>query len=289
MITIFLSLLLSANPQEEAINQLLLQWDQQKADIQKAKKQVALPNDDPDLLNKKWYRWTTKNFIILSLDQKQGIYLFNNIEDIKKSILAKWGLPDINFSSECKVLCVKDQNLFKKLFNLDQSKVEIRENLDVLFLLLDGPPHQTFIPYFSEVVLSEFFNKYNLKLNIWTRGMSLLTQPVSNIRKDIVSLHNQNLFSAKEILEMTQKELRDKNLFDCQSEVLCLMLRKEFGQRKFHTLLKSLGKGKSAARCFNEIYGFKSLEQFDVKYKQYIKDLSSDIKNSKTPDSYLEI
>ena len=71
---------------------------------------------DPDLKNLVWNKWDTDNFTILSLDQSQGKYLHENIESMKTWILRRWGISEkLQFSAECKIMCVPTKELMKKL------------------------------------------------------------------------------------------------------------------------------------------------------------------------------
>ena len=122
--------------------------------------------DDPSIEGKVWNRWTTKNFVVCSLNDKQAQYLHKHLELVKAWAFSRWGLYDIDFSAECRLICVDDKALFKKLFNLENSKVEIRRDKDgkiemaVIFLLLDGDPSRTVPIPLTEVCLAEFEQKY---------------------------------------------------------------------------------------------------------------------------------
>ena len=73
------------------------------------------PPANEDLKNLVWNKWNTNNFTILSIDQAQGEYLFNNLEAIKTWSLTRWGMSDLKYSAECRVFCVPNKNLMKKL------------------------------------------------------------------------------------------------------------------------------------------------------------------------------
>src|SRR4051812_26115945 len=79
----------------------------------------VLTPTDADLKNLAWNRYTTENFAILSIDDEQGRWLAHNIEHIKKWCLTRWGFPENSrhlFTKECRVFCVPDKILMKKLF-----------------------------------------------------------------------------------------------------------------------------------------------------------------------------
>ena len=74
-----------------------------------------------EIEGKQWNRWTSKNFTVLALDDTQAKYLHGHLEEIKSWSLARWGLYDIDFSVECKLICVSDPVLFEKLFKIKQN------------------------------------------------------------------------------------------------------------------------------------------------------------------------
>ena len=71
---------------------------------------VVLAQTQPDS-DLKWHRWTTDNFVILSIDKNQGDYLFNNIEKIKEMSVSKWGVANSVFDNRCKII-VGDSECF---------------------------------------------------------------------------------------------------------------------------------------------------------------------------------
>ena len=58
--------------------------------------QQVVQNDFQDLV---WNRYTTENFTILSIENKQGKWLSYNIENIKSWCVKRWGLPNIKFEN----------------------------------------------------------------------------------------------------------------------------------------------------------------------------------------------
>ena len=77
----------------------------------------------------------------------------------------------------------------------------------------------------------------------------------------------------------------EKALFDNESMVLCLLLRKEFGQTRLLHFLKENDGGTG----LKTIYGFRSYDHFDVSFYGYMKDLVEDSEDGKTPAHYLLI
>jgi len=80
----------------------------------------------------------------------------------------------------------------------------------------------------------------------------------------------------------------DKRSFDTHAAILCLMLRKEFGEAKMQGFLRLCSKNPPET-VLNVVYGFTSFAHFDNSYTRYMRELAADIASSKTPDSYLDI
>jgi hypothetical protein len=119
--------------------------------------------------------------------------------------------------------------------------------------------------------------------------MAILNGTLPQIRQELGSLKNIGLPSQR-LFSMTEGQWRSlpqdqKILFDQQAAATCLLLRKEFGQSKFLTFILTDNKEKD----LKEILGFSSGDNFDKVLTRYIVNLSKDINNDKTPDSYLQI
>jgi hypothetical protein len=282
------------------------------ASAQPAIERVAFPSQvkaeyrgvpDADIQGKVWNRWTSKNFVVCSLNDTQAQFLNGNLEKVKSWGLTRWGLTDVNFVNECRLICVDEAVLYKKLFGLDGTKVEVRKvdgktKMNVIFLLLNDAPSKTLPTPVMHVALMEWEQQNNVKLPWWAvRGMSLLNGDLGSIRKNIADLQptlkaNGQLFGSKGLMNMNEesylKETPEKRaLFDNQSVALCLLLRKEFGQDKFLASIKEGDPLKGLG-----VFGFQSYEQFDKSFIRYMIDLSNDVtevNKKKTPDSYLQI
>jgi hypothetical protein len=260
---------------------------------------------DTEIKDLKWHKWTTKNFVVLAINETQGKFLANNIEKIKAWSLSRWGVPktealNFNFSAECRVFCVPDKTLMKKLFGIETSRVEIKRQQDkielsVIWLVLDDIPLKTIPVPLSEVCFSEFNQRYNNKISYCIlRGMCLLNSPVLNIRLELVELSkNKEVYFSQSMFEMTfdqwNKLSEDKKkTFDRECIVLCLLMRKEFGETKLYNFF-SAEKIQSPEAALNFVYGFSDYKKFDVSLFRYTKELCSDVVAGKTPDSYLII
>jgi hypothetical protein len=252
-----------------------------------------------EIKNLEWNRYTTKNFVILSINNSHGKWVSENIENIKSWCLTRWGFEDLDFSRECRIFFVPNKDLMQKLFNLDRSKIEFRKDLSVMWVLLDDKPERTVAPFISQVCLKEFEYKNSVKLSVWfKRGSSYLNGTLSDIRQNVLSLsdmlkNEETVFSSQKLFSMSEDDLskegyQNRQIFDRQSLALCLMLRKEFGEAKLQGFLRMANKNEPKS-VLKFIYDFDSFDGFDKQYVRFMKDLTSDILNNKTPNSYLEI
>jgi hypothetical protein len=248
--------------------------------------------------DEQWNRWETDNFIILSYDEKQGEYLYKNIEKMKNWVFVRWGLPNVEFSAECKVACVPTKEMMQEAYRLNHSCSEIQREGDKikstqLFLILDKRPAKVIPDGLTEVCLAELCQR-NIKIGFWARrGMAILNGTLPQIKGEVKPLHGKDkrdLFTSSALFSMTEDEwktLQPKTqlVFDQQAAVVCLLLRKEFGQSKFLTFLLT----DNTEQDLKEVFGFSSQERFDAAFMRYLKNLASDIVEGITPDKYLQI
>lgn len=255
--------------------------------------------EDLELKNLQWNRYVTKNFTILSIDNEKGKILSESIEEIKTSSLTRWGFPDAKFSKECRIFCVPNYSLLKKLFNLVGSKVQFRKELSVIWVVLDDNYEKSLSPSITQVSINEYEAAYNTSLPFWfKRGAINLNASTDEVRKNLkffneIAKKEQFTHSADQIFSSIEEEynkqsIDNKRTFDNQAVCLCLMLRKEFGEAKLQGFLRLQNKNKPE-KVFNLVYGFSSFSQFDKKYVSYMKDLCGDISDEKTPDFYLKV
>jgi hypothetical protein len=257
------------------------------------------PVDDPELKNLEWNRFVTKNFTVMSIDLEKGKWLSENIDDIKTSLLTRWGFPDVKFEKECRVFCVPNHGLLKKLFNLSASKSQLRKDINVLWVVLDDKPEKNIYPQLVSVAISEYETAQKTTIPYWfKRGACFLSMSVSEVRQSLkdfneIAKKEQFTHSADQIFTSTEEEYNKQNsdnkkIYDQQAACLCLMLRKEFGEAKLQGFLRLQSKNKPEI-VLGLVYGFKSFSDFDKKYIEYMKDLCDDISDNKTPDFYFEI
>lgn len=245
--------------------------------------EVVLSKDDPVILQ--WNRYTTKNFEILSVDDAQGKYLYDNIEFIKTWILWRWGIKDIDFSVDdnkqiirCKVVVVPNKELYFKLFNKKEPtwRVEIKDNKveGVIWIISEDVKWNTSIPtQLTEVILTNFEVNYQTKFPFWCkRGVTLLNSKYSDIKSSFNST-----VDSKYVLEMTSESYLQLNVdqraaFDSQATILCLWLKKEKNGKVFLDFLSaSMAHPQSAIQTL----GFDSYFDFDQKLKIYSPKLAT--------------
>jgi hypothetical protein len=225
---------------------------------------------------------------------------------VKAWVFARWGLFDIDFSTECKLICVDRPDLFKKLFNLDNTRVEIRRDTTtgkiketVIFILLNDVPFKCVPVPLTEVCMAEFSQKHNTKFALWAeKGMGQLNGSLDQIKARVMEVKpllekNDPLFFSKGLMEMDREAYNklapDKQrLYDNCAMMFCLMVRKEFGQDCYLRLMKGASEG-SPEPAMKTVLRFDDFNHFDKTFKRYMTDLCRDIASGKTPDQYLQI
>jgi hypothetical protein len=254
---------------------------------------------DPEIKSLEWNRYVTKNFTILSIDNQKGKQLAETIDSLKSLSLTKWGFPDVKFTKECRVFCVPNYNLLKKLFNLNASKVQFRKDLNVIWCVVDDKMNKNLLSSITQVSLLEYETVWSTTLPVWfKRGCINLNNSVVDVKQSLKSFNDiarkeQFTHSADQIFTTTEDDYNkqsseNKRIFDQQSMCLCLMLRKEFGEVKLQGFLRLQAKNKPED-ILNLVYGFKSYSQFDRQYVTFMKDLCADVSDDETPDSYLDV
>lgn len=253
-------------------------------------------SNDPIIPNIAWNRWTTQNFTILSIDPVQGEYLKDNIEFMKSWTLVRWGLQDIKFNRECRIFCAPNKEIMKKLFNIESSFAEVKNNVSYLWLILDGKPSEIVPSGLSIITLSEYERSIGKNFGWWLhRGIPNINLTLSQIRNNMISIerliqNDQEIFFSKSIFELTEIDWiklseNQRRLFDLEAAAMCLLIRKEFGQ----SLFLEFSNSKYSEVELNNFLGFSGYAKFDITFKRYLINLTEDIRLNKTPDHYLQI
>ncbi len=232
-----------------------------------------------------WNKWDTDNFIVLSIDKSQGLYLKNNIESVKSDLEKRWGIKNNKFKTQCKLLCVPDSNLLNRLFNISDPRSEVRRDSEgkvaVSAIWIDFKDADNLSCLVAPVVLDNSHNSFFVK-----KGISKLEESLSTLRsdfKELTPIDFKEIISIKEN-SFDKMSLEEKNNFIKNSAIVCLLLRREFGIDKFSQFVTS----KQSESDIRSIFGFKDLDSFSKTLNRYSKNLSEDIKNNKTPDDYLK-
>jgi hypothetical protein len=262
---------------------------------------------DPELRSLEWNRYVNKNFVILSIDDSQGLWLCKNVPNLNEWCVSRWGFTPKKLSKECRIFCVPNNSLLKKLFGLDSPKVEIRKDKDgkteimAMWFVLDETRTTPFLPQsLTRVGFSDFSEQSSYVIPFWfLRSAELINSSSKSSFKNAAEVFEKNeyknvsLLSCKELLSTDIKGYQampssKKDCFDSQSIVLCMMLRKEFGESKLHYFL-SLLQSKDLSLALKDSYGYENLEDFEKKYLMYYRDFSKDLFQDKVPNSYFEV
>lgn len=258
-------------------------------------KSSSSPKEDPELKGLQWNRYVKESYVVLSIDDKQGLWLINNLQSISNWCTSRWGLNNFVTAQECRIFCVPNNELLKKLFNLEESKAEVRKETDgstkinVIWISLDSLSKESVSPYITHIVFSE-----SKDFPFWfIRGAEIINSPLSSIRSELEQKDFTNSFSFEKLLSLTNEgyvglSQVDKKAFDHKTLALCLMLRKELGQVKLLSFLGAVRSDPSDLEaCLRQIYGYKDFADFEAKYNMYCKDLLKDL--DKVPDSYFAV
>jgi hypothetical protein len=264
---------------------------------QNAAKDVSL--DDEEIKSLVWNRFVNKNFTILSIDEKKGYWLYKNIDQINDWVSLRWGFPKVDFSKECRIFCVPNKSLLKKLFGLEESKVEVRRKdgeieISVIWLVLEETNFSQVAPYLTRASLADFENQ-GINIPWWfTRSAEILNSPLEKIKSFLKEpIQDSKNLSCEKVFDTTFEDyskltIDEKNLFDQRCLILCLMLRKELGEIKLQSLLALESKNK-IEKVLNFVYGYSGIQEFEKKFSLYSKDFWNAIDSGDMPSSYFKI
>lgn len=234
--------------------------------------QAALSSEDIFPVASKemvWNKWETENFIILSINYSFGDKLKSRIESIKSDLCEEWGIQDAAFSSKCKIVCVPDEKMLSKFFSVDFPKFEAKKGSDEMSIWID----EGRLSFFKRLMLSALLKNKPAYIQ---RGVPLLATSVDNIAEGIVLLDKPDFLKT---ISSDDSIKSSDTVFDFESLVVCLFLRREFGIEVFSSVLK--GKSPESA-C-----GFSDKDSFASSLGRYFENLKNDLKSGKTPDAYL--
>lgn len=248
---------------------------------------------EPEVVSNKenftWNKWETENFIILSIEKDHGLSLKTSMESLKDEHSKRWGLEKTNLKAKCKVLCVRDAEMLKRFFGVDSPRAEIRRDssgkITTSAIWLDFKRIEELPSLVAFICVSDG-SLGNNRMYV-QRGISLLSLPSERVKSELAQSGNLDFdevssCSSENWFSMTPK---DKASFDRKSALVCLMLRKEFGEERF---LKFLA-GKQDQDSIRSVYGFKDTSEFNSTLNRYFENLSKDIGEGITPDSYVTV
>jgi hypothetical protein len=251
---------------------------------------------DEDYKDLQWNRYVVDNFVVLSIDDKQGRWFFNNLKDIKNWCLSRWGISNYNLKQECRIMVVPNKKMLKRFFNLDENHIEFREKdgkVEIVAVwlcledenkgqIVDDIPRILSYIFFKDIILSkELNNKKFIEV-----GVPLLNQSVSTIKNSLKDINDFSL----DFLEIDDKKYNalteeEKKEYNNKSLLLCLMLKKEFGEFNF---LRLFFNNENSLDSINKIYGFNK-EEFSSSSKRYFLDIKNSIENNTISNRYLNI
>lgn len=249
--------------------------------------------------NVAWNRYETKNFEILSTGKDQGVYLYQNVEYLRKWVLERWGVKSVDYANKCKIMIVTDKELYIKLFKKDKVGYVNDGKTSAIWMYVEPKWHVDSLPQaLTAIGLSEFERKYNVSFPLWLKeGMALLNTSLSNVKLNIGELSeafskDSACFWSKDLLSMTPEKLakyepKHREWFRQEAATMCLYLLKEHGPLNFSNMLTVVTTKDADPLTFLKKIGFVDYEKFDMVFYKYMYSLSTDVLNKKTPDSYL--
>ncbi len=265
--------------------------------------QADLP---PEYQNYRWYRFTTQNFEILSIDAKAGKQAQVRVERLRSWIYARWGLQDIPFRQSdldgnergrrCLIICVPDAQTYKKWFrrtNVDP-KISKSKNLDgserdvyAIWIATEGNWLTGVLPEkIGRVCLLNYEEVFRVKFGRWAHvGMSALNNDVRTIRSMFSDLSTEDQLDGQKIFTQQQQRPGTTDAeFRRSSAALCLFLRKQQGgNTRFNQFLETYSSTENANQAL-EVYGWRGFTHFNKSYGAYVKNLAYDIRHDRTPN-----
>lgn len=230
----------------------------------------------PGLEGLVWNKWDTPNFIVISLDKGQGSSMRSEAEAVRSSLLERWSLADSK--RECKLVCVPDAIMLKRLFGLTEPRCEVfrAESGEVRAAIWIDIARKDLLP--SLVAEAELSN--DGFRSFAQRGVPILERPASEVREKLGAMGDPPLATVLEGI----KPGSDAQDLDRNSAMLCLMVRKELGGGAFAAAAVS------SPHQVHEELGFGSLEEMDKTFRRYRAYLISDLRViGRVPDGYLGV
>lgn len=248
---------------------------------------------EPEVVSQKenftWNKWETENFIILSIEKDHGLSLKRCVESVKDECSERWGLEKTGLKAKCKVVCVRDQEMLKRFFGVDSPRAETRRDssgkISTSAIWLDFKRIQELPSLVMFICASDGSfggNKFYVQ-----RGMSLLSLPSERLKSELAQSGKLDFaeVSSCNSDKWFSMPSQDRSSFDRKSALVCLMLRKEFGEERFLKFLL----GEQNQDSVQSVYGFRDAAEFNGTLNRYSENLSKDIGEGITPDSYVTV
>jgi hypothetical protein len=230
---------------------------------------VASRETPPGLEGLVWNKWDTPNFVVISLDKGQGSSIRGEAESTLGSFLERWHLSPSK--RECKLVCVPDAVMLKRLFGLSEPRCEVRRSdSGVEAAIWIDVGRKDLLP--SLIAESELLSGDCAAFAV--RGVPLLESSASTVRERLLASIDAPLAPA-----VGKSDEVDAKVVEANAALLCLLVRKEFGGVAF-------GRASSSESPWVAL-GFSSEGEFASTFARYRANLSADLKSGRTPDGYL--
>jgi len=233
----------------------------------------------PGLEGLVWNKWDTNHFSVISLDESSGRSLKSEIESLRQDVLSRWGLRGSE-SFFCKLVCVPDAEMLRKLFGLQEPKCEVRKSAsggeDCIAIWIDSGRIDLLPSLVAEADISWGGGPLFLQ-----RGVSVLERSPTSIKSVISSASELPLVAVTDSSKSSEAFKKDIGAFDATSASLCLLIRREYGKRAV-----GIASGDAKVPLYSRI-GFDSQSDFEKTFARYRVNLLKDLASGSTPDEYL--
>jgi hypothetical protein len=233
----------------------------------------------PGLEGLVWNKWDTDHFSVISLDESAGRALKSEIESTRRDVFLRWGLRESE-SFFCKLVCVPDAEMLRKLFGLQEPRCEVRKSAsggdDCVAIWIDSGRIDLLPSLVAEADISWAGGPLFLQ-----RGVSVLERSPTSIKSVISAASELPLAAVTNSSKSSEAFKKDLGAFDAASASLCLLIRREYGRIAF---------GKASENENTPLYlrmRFGSQADFDKTFARYRANLLKDIGSGTTPDEYL--
>lgn len=246
-----------------------------------ARAQAPIPTSGPSsgLEGLVWNKWETKHFAVLSIDFAAGKRLRSDVESAREEVLSRWGLEGSE-SLFCKLVCVPDPDMLRRLFGLKEPRCEVRRDASGKVELAAIWVDSTRMDLLPSLLLEADLLSGNLPVFV-KRGVPILELPPDDVRARLKSAPDSPCSSLLDEKKSADLAKADRAGFDAGCAVLCLMVRREYGASAFGRA----SSGSAAELPFR--MGFRAPSDMDSTFSRYRANLLKDIGSGRTPDQYL--